>query len=335
MKIKLLAALAALGMSGNALAYGDCTPELPPNYIPGTLRAVPTDGIIKLRADAPAEPGTVIGTAKTPMTTSVDYVCQGDIVRTRRPLIGTHDTYTNLSGMYRTNIEGIGVRYMVTLGSASAPLPTSEKIQKNTPGAVSITMTAPQEFMTAYFYKVNNNVSLKTRHSDPNLLVSSKDIADYYIENTLITKYAMDNVYIIGIPVCKVSNPIPVDFNTVDAKKIANGEVRPLEFNINCLSDYGNYTAIATIHSIERTSDNKYIKVTDSNGDTDSLIIEITDDKNNNVMVDDSTKVRINDVKSGEAATFKWKAKLKKQDGKPYPKQGPFNAIATITLNIE
>ncbi|EMD0829154.1 fimbrial protein [Morganella morganii] len=337
MKIKLLAALAALGMSGSALAYVDCKPGIPENYQPESLYAVPTKGVIRLLAGAKVSSTDEIGYAESNMAPiTVTYVCQSDSIVLSRPFSdGGFDPYDGYPDMYRTNIEGIGVKFMVSNGVNSRPLPVPERPGYSDPGKPYIRVTLTPEKVYAYFYKLAPKVDLKGSINTQNTLMASRKIGEYRLEDVTFLKYYINNVYIVGIPTCKANEPLPVDFNTVNAKKVRDGEIRPFDFGITCLSDYGNYTAVASIKSLTITKDNKYIQVTDNKGDQESLIIEITDENNNPVMVDGSTKIKINDVESGKKATFNWKAKLKKQDGKPYPAQGPFKALATITLDIE
>lgn len=337
MNIKLLAALAALGMSGNALAYNECEVNNIPNYQPETITAKASEPI-RLRADATPSTTTPIGRA-IPVSGSSELriTCKGDKVHVRRPLIGTYVPYPGFDDMYKTQIDGIGVKFITARGTSDdgLPLPRPETLARDTPGATLIHMTVPTERFIAYFYKLDNNVKLNTRSPDINLLAQGSSIGQFYIENMLTANYIMDNVYIIGTPVCTVDKPLPVDFNTVNAADIRRGVVRPLQFGIVCKTDYGNYDVTARIKGTKITGDGKYIKVDDSKDNDESLLIEITDGKDNPVMVDDSTVLRIDNIKSGQKASFGWTAKLKKQDGKPYPAQGEFKASAIITLEIK
>ena len=109
MKIKLLAALAALGMSGNALA-ATCTPESPPNHQAERLDTPET--LIELRADAPVTPDTPIGKMifSKSLSQEIEYLCDATILYGNRPIVGL-TPYPGYPNMYKTNIEGIGVKF--------------------------------------------------------------------------------------------------------------------------------------------------------------------------------------------------------------------------------
>ncbi|WP_412779005.1 hypothetical protein [Morganella psychrotolerans] len=85
----------------------------------------------------------------------------------------------------------------------------------------------------------------------------------------------------------------------------------------------------------QRTPDRRFIKVDDAKNNSDSLIIEITDKNGNKINVDGSTKIESGVKSSGVKADYEWNAILKKQDGTPYPAQGPFKASAIITLDLK
>lgn len=335
MKIKLLAALAALGISGNALA-AECTLISPPGF--STERLYAASEIIKLRADAVAGTGTYIGRANSPaLSSQVIYNCDGDTIYGSRPVNSTLIPYGNYPNMYETNIKGIGVKFVATPpdGDEGANLPMDRYVAGSKPGASTTKVTVNQGRFVAYFYKLSDNVDLSTPNMSNNLLFTKKDIGYNKVQNTDVSIYSIENIYIVGIPVCTVDSPVPVDFNTVNASDVRSGVEKPFEFGITCKTDYGNYNVTATIEAKKRTLDGNYIKVTDSKTNDDSLIIEITDAGNKRVKVDNSTDININDLPSGRKADFKWHAKLKKEDGKPYPAQGPFHAEAIITLNIK
>ncbi|MEY1424364.1 fimbrial protein [Morganella morganii] len=337
MKIKLLAALAALGMSGNALAYFECKVINIPNFQPEVINAKASEAI-QLRADAEPSTTTPIGRA-IPVSGSSELriTCEGDKIHMRRPYIGIYVPYPGFDNMYKTQIDGIGVKFITARGTSDdgLPLPRPEAIIRETPGASLIHMTMPTERFIAYFYKLESNVKLNTRYPDSNLLAQGGSIGQAYIENLLIANYTMESVYIVGIPVCTVDNPLPVNFDTINADDVQRGVEKPLEFGINCKTDYGNYDVTASIRSDNITSDGNYLKVTDSNNKDDSLVIKITDENNNHIKVDNSTEIKINNIYSGQKASFKWHAKLTKPNGQPYPAQGPFRANAIITLNIK
>lgn len=337
MKIKLLAALAALGMSGNALAVV-CTPKDPKGFQTETLSA--ESGVIKLRADAAVSTGTndYIGRANSPsLSTVVIYNCPGEIVHGSRPLDAALVPYDNYNNMYRTNIEGIGVRFVATPpnGDEGAVLPMLPYFAGGESGASSTDIRANQGRFVAYFYKLSNDIKLSKPNMSDNLLYTKKNIGYNKIEDTTVSIYAIENIYIVGVPVCTIDKPLPVDFNTVNASDVRSGVDRSFEFGINCKTDYGNYDVVASIRADNRTDDDNYIKVTDNNSKDDALVIEITDGNNNRIKVNGKEELRASNISSGQKAAFRWHAKLKKPNGQPYPAQGPFHAEAVITLNIK
>lgn len=335
MKINLLAALAALGMSGNALAYGDCILEDPQGYTPVTQTAQPTEGVIHIRADTPK--GTLIGQARsTVLYSPVTYVCYTEYLYARRPFPHLPEKYPGQEGMYRTNINGIGVKYVYSANGREGILPVPEKMVYPDPGAEYIRVTVSQEQFIAYFYKVEDKVELKTRYPNENIVLDRDPLmGQYFIENTLVLNYAIDPIIVVSTPVCTVDKPLPVDFNTVNATDVRNGVERPFEFGILCNTDYSNYDVTASIRAEKENEDSTRIKVKDNNGSYDSLVIEILDENNRTIKLNDLTEIPINNIKSGTKASFKWKAKLTKLSNKPYPANGPFQASAIITLNIK
>ncbi|MBW5405651.1 fimbrial protein [Morganella morganii] len=338
MKIKLLAALAALGMSGNALAAVVCSPVEPPNYTTETLSA--TSDVIKLRADAPIDANNPIGKAISPsLSTTIRYSCPGFSLTGERPLVASLVPYPGFDNMYKTNIEGIGVKFTTSApdGGSEGPLPRPQFPLTSTPdpGAGISYVNIPQGRFNASFYKLSDNVELFTRHPDSNLLFNQGIVGYNNLEATTISIYSINNIYISGTPVCKVDAPLPVDFKTVNAAAVRSGVVEPFQFGIECKTDYGTYDVTASIKADNASGDGKYIKVRDSKNNDDSLIIEIMDGQNNHVMVDNSTKINMNDLNSGQKANFGWTAKLRKVDGTPYPAQGEFRASAIVTLDIK
>ncbi|EPL8094769.1 fimbrial protein [Morganella morganii] len=339
MKIKLLAALAALGMSGNALAYFDCAIAEPPNHQAEVL--VTESKTIRLLADQAASDSTPLEKLIAPAmsTAEIRIVCQNtDFVHGSRPLyMAGLEEYPGKSGFYKTNVEGIGVRFMATpaSGSNGDVLPRPEYIWGSKPGTNPFVAILSPSTFTVSFYKLGK-VDLSKGGKYPSIvpLMTARDVGASLIENVPYVKYRMNDVSIVGVPVCKVDRPAVVDFNTVNAAAVRNGVSRNFDFGITCDTDYGAYNVTATIDASERTSDNKFIKIKDSKGDNNSLVIEISDSNDNKITVDGNTPIDISNVTSGEKATFKWKALLKKQSGSPYPAQGPFNATATITFNI-
>lgn len=339
MKIKLLAALAALGMSGNALAAFDCAFAEPPNHQPQVLMT--ESKTIRLVAGQATSNKTPLEKLIAPEMSifPLKIVCQNtDHVNGSRPLnMAGLEEYPGNPGFYKTNIDGIGVQFMAspTSGNGGDVLPRAEYLWGSAPGTSPFVAILNPSTFTASFYKLGKvDLSKGGKYPDTLLLMSARDVGESRIEAVTYVKYYMNNVSIVGVPVCKVDRPAVIDFNTVGAEAVRNGVSRNLDFGVTCDTDYGSYNVTATIDAAERTSDNKFIKVKDSKGDNNSLIIEISDSNNNKITVDGNTPKDISNVPGGQKAAFKWKALLKKQDGVPYPAQGPFNAAAIVTLNI-
>lgn len=335
MKIKLLAALAVLGMSGNALA-ATCKPHSPPDYQTEKLDA--SSAPIKLRADTPATPDTPIGQAiSISLSQEIIYLCDQVALFSERPIVGL-TPYLPYENMYKTNIEGIGVKFTTSApdGSEVGPLPrpTFPLWGQADPGGGS-KLRAKRGRFNATFYKLSDEIKLKTDYPNNALLFNAGTIGHNIIENVVVADYYMNNIYIVSTPVCTVDKPLPVDFGTVNADNVRSGVAKPFQFGIVCKTDYNSYNVTASIKANNGTADGKYIKVSDIKNNDDSLIIEITDDQKKPVMVDNSTRIDITNLKSGQKANFGWTANLKKQDGKPYPAQGKFTASAIITLDIK
>ncbi|MCU6237771.1 fimbrial protein [Morganella morganii] len=334
MKIKLLAALTALGISGNTLA-AVCTVAEPPNYQTEKLETPAT--VIELRADAPISPTTPIAQIRsTALSQPVHYFCDSTTLIGNRPII-VPDIYPNYDGMYKTKIDGIGVKFTTSApsGGPTGALPRYNiKYTADEQEGGGSRYIAPQGIFIASFYKLGN-VDLNTSYPLQALLFSAGEVGSNNIENNAVSTYYMNPVQIVSTPVCKVDSPSPVDFGTVVAAEVRQGVKKPLQFGIECKTDYGSYGVIASIKADSATTDGRYIKVRDSKNNEESLFIAITDDKGSAVMVDNSTKISQTGLKSGQKANFGWQAELKKQDGTPYPAPGEFRASAIITLDVK
>lgn len=335
MKIKLLAVLAALGISGNALA-GKCTPTKPPNYQAERLDTPNT--LIELRADAPVSADTPIAQINSESLSQViEYSCDSTILYGNRPIVGL-TPYPDYPNMYKTKIDGIGVKFTTSApeGGPQGALPRYNiPYQADETPEGGSSFEAPRGRFIASFYKLSANVNLNTSYPLQALLFDAGKVGHQTIEDAMVSIYYMNQVHITSTPICTVDNPLPVDFGTVNADNVRSGVAKPFQFGIVCKTDYNSYNVTASIKGNKITTDGKYIKVSDSKSNDDSLIIEITDEQKKPVMVDNSTRIDITNLKSGQKANFGWTAILKKQDGKPYPAQGKFTASAIITLDIK
>lgn len=338
MKLKLLVLLAAMGMATNAMA-ADCKISDPAGYMPEHLLA--SSAPIRLRADAPKSSDTPIGRANSATnSTDMTVLCAGiNGVNGSRPITGPGlQVYPGYTNYYRTNIDGIGVKFILTGpgGDAGVELPAATYVA--TPGKPTGNATSTligKGRLVAYFYKLEDTVKLKSAYQNTVNLMMPTPVAESRIEDFTYAYYKLDKIDIVGIPVCTVDKPLPVDFNTVNAESVKAGVSRSFNFGITCKTDYNDYIAVASITAAQRTPDGKFIKVDDAKNNSDSLIIEITDKTGNKINVDGSTKIESGVKSSGVKADYEWNAILKKQDGTPYPAQGPFKASAIITLDLK
>lgn len=246
----------------------------------------------------------------------------------------------NLSGVassekiYPTNIPGIGVKLWFNNATAEGAFPSESKMsfEGNVPGLFSI---FPGTHYHIQFFKTSDKLRLKDPLGDT---VLEPDNYGYNwistpISSSYFLKLYIDKIKIISTPVCTPDSAKNIDFGTVTPSLLKDGVERDLDFAITCKSDYGNYSAKASITTDTPSSDASYIRVEDASGNKNKLAIQIKDSNGKAMKLDGTTSEEHSSTSNGPAE-YSWKARLI-AGPKPSPAEGVFTAKAEITFNIE
>jgi len=299
---------------------------------PTTLTVV--EQTINISADAASGTTSSIADFYSPSTTSyIKYqFC--------RPGTPYGKTTENLSGLpssekiYPTNIPGIGVKLWFNNATAEGAFPSDSKMSfaDDKTGLFSI---FPGSYYHIQFFKTSDRLRLKDPLGDtvldPNEYgynwINSPAVSSYYL------KLYIDKIKIISTPVCTPDSAKNIDFGTVTPSLLKDGVERDLDFSITCKSDYGNYTASASITTNTPSSDASLIRAEDASGNKDKLAIQIKDSNGKVMKLDGSTSEQLSSTSQGPAE-YSWKARLI-AGPKPSPAEGVFTAKAEITFDIE
>lgn len=238
--------------------------------------------------------------------------------------------------IYKTNIPGIGIRprYSNSLAFGLFPSDSAITFENNAPsGKFHLNAGA---FYQIQFFKTGelqlNNGALGDLVMPSGIIGYNYILTPTQASSTLTLN--IGEVRIISTPSCTVSGAKNISFDTVTPSLLSAGVVRPLDFDINCTSDYGSYSAKAAITTQTPSPDASYIQAEDSAGNRDRLAIYITDGAQRPMKVNGSTFEMKNAVTSRTPAEFKWQAKLMPGSG-PSPSGGTFTAKAEIVFDIQ
>ncbi|WP_431224266.1 fimbrial protein [Serratia sp. L9] len=283
---------------------------------------------IRIDADAPADRSLMISEQKSTMGALVSYECvPGDIYgkETQAPL-----GPTTQDKMFATDIPGIEIRPIFSTGRATGRFPSTSKVST---GRVNFPATSSYSIEV---YKTQKRLNLSNPAGD--VVIGSGIIAYTWINtispDTYSFRLQIGEIRIISTPVCRLDGEKSVDFNIVSATNVGNGVKRPLDFSLVCITDYGNYTASASLSTQTPTSDNAYIQVVDSAGNSDRLKIRVDDSNGNPLPVDASRAEVKSNIATDTPAKFTWNATLLRASGSALPENGKFNARAEIVLQV-
>ncbi len=151
-------------------------------------------------------------------------------------------------------------------------------------------------------------------------------------ESNYAQKLVVGSLRVISTPVCTPDGERQVPFGQVTYNTLKAGVTRPLDFKLNCVTDYGEYKVTATITAETRTADG-LIKVTDKAGNADRMKIRIKD-SNNNFLPATGIKGETKQGISGIPAEFNWSATLLPGSSAELPEDGDFRATAEIMLIV-
>lgn len=148
-------------------------------------------------------------------------------------------------------IPGIGVKLMSSNSTAMGGFPQTANIKFTLPTG---TFDYPVgSYCEIQFFKTSDTVTLK----DPvngDVVLPAGDLAYSYILADSLANFTMKlnigEIRIRSTPACTVDRPTKsIDFNNVTPTLLAAGVVRDLSFGITCKSDYGSYSAKASMTS--------------------------------------------------------------------------------------
>ncbi|KLG05257.1 fimbrial protein [Enterobacter cloacae subsp. cloacae] len=292
--------------------------------------------VIRINADAPADTSTPIAqfdSNSAGQNIGYDNCVTGTEYGKRAQNLVGQDATTRI---YQTNIPGIGIKLLWNNGSAFGNFPSTALLTFPN-GAQSGTFDyVAASFFRIQFFKTANNLRL----SDPNgdTVLPAGDIAYNYLMTadpaSFIMKLAIGDIKIMSTPTCDVDSAKTIDFNEVTPSLLSEGVTRNLDFKITCKSDYGTYSAKASMTTNTPSSDGSYIRVQDAGGNLDRLGIKITDGAGKAMKLDGSTSEQKSSITSQGPAEFAWNATLF-ASGKTAPAGGTFNAKAEVVFDIQ
>ncbi|MFH8136213.1 fimbrial protein [Pantoea osteomyelitidis] len=295
---------------------------------------------LKIDADAAADMSVPFYKAETPrLGTKVSWInCEKGYKVGRDVYYLTGFDPQNNS--YATSVPGIRVRPVFSNGVAYGYFPREQDGPCDvTEPTMKCRINVPEASLFGLeFYKSNENLKLSDKSG--NIVLSAGDLLYYWIEyktpaNQTLKLYIND-IKIVSTPVCNVSETINIDYGHVTSRTLTTeGIEKPLDFYINCKTDYGTYSASAHINTDTPSSDSKYIKVQDASGSINALGIKIQDSKGKELLLNraDSFEIKSNTA-SGSQAKFNWKAILFPVMPGVRPVSGAFKAQAQITFTI-
>ena len=342
MKLRLsLLCLSALGLAGHAQAICTVSSESG-TPVPHTF-SIP-NAVINIDADAPASTSTRIG---QPFDTPVQgYDVKFDNCHTG-DLYGKSALNLGAQGagrIFPTNIPGIGVKIIWNNGGAfgDGTLPTVGDMNFSDEGEGDL---GSWVYPAASYYRVEFYKTAETLNLNPqavNIALTPNTYAYNWVTSDSLANAGqvlqIGMVEINSTPSCNFENSKTVDFGTVTGNQLTAGASieRPLQFAITCRTDYGTYSASASLSSESASSDSSYIKVKDSAGSSDTLAIRLKKNDGGDIKVDGSTTDTVQSITSNSPAQFNWKATLVSQPGaSAHPAEGTFTARAEILLQVK
>ncbi|VEC00462.1 Uncharacterised protein [Cedecea lapagei] len=298
---------------------------------------IPSKTII-VAADAPVSTSTPIAQYDSPPVggagVGYDDCIEGTEYGKRAVSLSGQDSSTRI---YATNIPGIGIKMLASNGSAFGNFPSTSSLHFSDGSAVGTLDIPPQSFYRIEFYKLSNNLRLTNSTTGDTVLPPGMIGYNYILSAnpaSFTHSLSIGEMKIISTPACTADNAKTVDFNNVTPTLLKAGVTRNLDFAIVCKSDYGSYSATASMITDTPTADGGFIRIKDSDGNMDRLKIRITDGENQVMKVDGSTAESSRVITSQGPAEFAWKATLLPGNGTA-PAGGTFTAKAEIIFNIQ
>lgn len=312
----------------------ECTFDSTSGTIPKTF-TLPAQTIF-IDADAPNDTTKAIATYDTSTQgTDVSFhnCTTADIYGKDTSLTTTQNPQTKL---FPTSITGISMKVLWNNGAAFGDFPSQGNMSWENSSTLGRWVYPGASYFRVQFFKTADTLDLSSHDGDQ--VIPAEAVAYTWATNsrTVVQSLNIGQIEVVSTPSCSYESSKTVDFNTVSSRTLTSGGIdRNLNFNILCKTDYGNYSATASLSSDNKTDDNNYIKVSDANGSNDVLAIKISDSSGNIIKTDGSSSETIDNVKSGSSADFKWIATLVSLSGSKKPANGNFSSNAEITLQVK
>ncbi|WP_158780628.1 fimbrial protein [Pantoea sp. BAV 3049] len=317
-------------IAGNAAA--DCT--LARGAV--TILNLPAQ-TIAISADAEASTTAPIASAKFTTSPTASAIGYDDCLAgtpAGRKLIGLSEEVT--TRLFKTNVPGIGVKvhiYNPSTGSFGY-YPIDYSVSFDNGESKGTWDWAAGSYYRVQFYKVD-----KLTLTDPagDVVINAGTLGYEWIGSDGVRPVSLfaNQIKIVSTPACTVEDTKTIDFGTVTPAMVATGVEKPLDFSLNCKTDYGTYSTTASVTTTTPSTDSTYIKVTDASGNMDNLGIQILNSSGGVMAVNGTVLERIATTASDTAAQFNWKAKLVNvSSGSSRPQNGQFTARAEIVMNI-
>jgi type 1 fimbria pilin len=292
--------------------------------------------VIRITADAPVDTSTPIAQFDSPTVGNAigyDYCLSGTEYGKRTLNLIGQDATTKI---FQTNISGIGIKLLASNGSAFGNFPSTSYLKYPNGEAIGTLDIPAQSFYRIQFFKTSNTLKLRDPLGDT--VLPGGQIAYHYLMTADPASYTMNlsigEMKIISTPACTADSTKTIDFNDVTPSQLKNGVTRSLNFAIVCKSDYGSYSAKASMITNTPSADASYIRAMDSAGNQNKLGIKITDSSGNAMKVDGSTSEQKTSTTSQGPADFAWNATLVSGRESP-PAGGVLSAKAEIVFDIQ
>lgn len=322
--------------------FASCELDQPVSTRPYPIAlTLPISGPVIIRADAPAN-----SVLRLQNGTYLESTHSTGVLALRNCEIGV-DAFGNSSALialnnestanYKTNIDGLAIR-------AYNVLPWDQGEGENVggfPGRPNRIVNAGSivnngVWMRIELYKTQDHLDLKNPDGDVVVNSTPRAFFRWYVTPSSYFWYLdLPEITIVSTPVCTVIAPSEINFNNVTKANLTNGVSRNIPFGLNCITDYGHYSAVASIQSTSATSDGDFIKVTDKAGNTDRMKIRISDSSGQVLKLDGSTSDKqTTSTSSGMTTNFAWKATLLPVSSSSIPELGDFTANAEIIIQV-
>lgn len=253
----------------------------------------------------------------------------------------TTDLNSSNGGLFATNIPGISAKLLVFYNaSRSDTIPFEKHMQFSGGEGTGTADFNAGFFYRVEFYKTSANLGLSSSPDSNNIVLGTGERAYFYVitpsPSSSDLNLNIGEIKIYSTPSCTIDKTKNIDFGIVTKKDLtSSGIERNLDFNLTCKTDYGSYSATASISATDPSSDSQYITVKDATGKNNSLGIKISDSKDQPMLVNGTSTEIKNNINSNTPAQFNWKAKLIPIDGASQPTSGKFTAQAEIILQVK